>query len=643
MSYWYDYFDYSYDPYDFDYAPPSYEPPPPAYEPPPSYDYYEPPGGQPSQFFDDGSPLYDVPYDYGPDPGSATVDTSYDPFSADTYYDQSTGQYEAAPEQDYYSDPYAYEQGQSEYQTPEQFNMAQEAAFEQGYTDFDYAPQQEGYQSPAQDEPSGVDYQDTDVSGAGQTRGLQSTDGVQYADALQAMTNEGTVSDSVQNNMKLAEASPNFTPTEGGATSNASGSNIAFNADGSATVVTPSGARVDLSADQAQALLSGNNSALSSNDSGTSEQFGSTRVATDSGLSGQDLSPQPDARAEYLAQSKQNSDYATGVPVEDRATTYTPAAAAEAQARDARIAAYEAGLAPVDDRSSYAPVENTKGYWNEAENVWVPSEYGTNKEAFDTSGMNEVTNSRYDPETNTYYYKDENGKEQIYQPDTMPEPGKSQTGRQVMDKAEGKFTPQVSMQGGSKGSGGGGGGGGSRGQQSGKKGGGSSAALLALLAALAASRSGGDSKAAVQSGIPSLALARTKADLDAKRRAGSGAQRYYNDPGVGRAMGGPINAFAGGGISSLGGYSDGGRLLRGPGDGVSDSIPATIGKKQPARLADGEFVVPARIVSELGNGSTEAGARKLYEMMDRVQKARRKTTGKNAVARNTRAHKLLPR
>jgi hypothetical protein len=73
--------------------------------------------------------------------------------------------------------------------------------------------------------------------------------------------------------------------------------------------------------------------------------------------------------------------------------------------------------------------------------------------------------------------------------------------------------------------------------------------------------------------------------------------------------------FAQGGISdagyNLGGYSDGGRLLRGPGDGVSDSIPAVIGKKQPARLADGEFVVPARIVSELGNGSTEAGARKL--------------------------------
>lgn len=100
--------------------------------------------------------------------------------------------------------------------------------------------------------------------------------------------------------------------------------------------------------------------------------------------------------------------------------------------------------------------------------------------------------------------------------------------------------------------------------------------------------------------------------------------------------------MAGGGISHLGDYSDGGRLLRGPGDGVSDSIPAMIGRKQPARLADGEFVVPARIVSELGNGSTEAGARKLYAMMDRVQRARGKTTGKGRVAKNTRAEKYLP-
>jgi hypothetical protein len=108
------------------------------------------------------------------------------------------------------------------------------------------------------------------------------------------------------------------------------------------------------------------------------------------------------------------------------------------------------------------------------------------------------------------------------------------------------------------------------------------------------------------------------------------------------AANGGLMSLAQGGVSHLGDYSDGGRLLKGPGDGVSDSIPASIGDKRPARLADGEFVVPARIVSELGNGSTEAGARKLYAMMDRVQSARKKSIGKNRVAVNSRAEKLLP-
>ena len=106
---------------------------------------------------------------------------------------------------------------------------------------------------------------------------------------------------------------------------------------------------------------------------------------------------------------------------------------------------------------------------------------------------------------------------------------------------------------------------------------------------------------------------------------------------------GGMTDYAQGGLGTLGGYSDGGRLLRGPGDGVSDSIPATIGhKRQPARLADGEFVVPARIVSELGNGSTEAGARKLYAMLDRIQAGRKKSVGKGKVAINSRMDKHLP-
>jgi hypothetical protein len=98
---------------------------------------------------------------------------------------------------------------------------------------------------------------------------------------------------------------------------------------------------------------------------------------------------------------------------------------------------------------------------------------------------------------------------------------------------------------------------------------------------------------------------------------------------------------AGGGTmrSHLGGYSDGGRMLKGPGDGMSDDIPATISGKQPARLADGEFVVPADVVSHLGNGSTDAGAKKLYSMMAKIRKAR---TGKKKQAPAVKADRFMP-
>jgi hypothetical protein len=98
--------------------------------------------------------------------------------------------------------------------------------------------------------------------------------------------------------------------------------------------------------------------------------------------------------------------------------------------------------------------------------------------------------------------------------------------------------------------------------------------------------------------------------------------------------------MAGGGTAHLGDYSDGGRMLKGPGDGMSDSIPASISGKQPARLADGEFVVPADVVSHLGNGSTDAGAKKLYSMMDNIRKAR---TGKKKQAPAVKADKFLPK
>jgi hypothetical protein len=103
----------------------------------------------------------------------------------------------------------------------------------------------------------------------------------------------------------------------------------------------------------------------------------------------------------------------------------------------------------------------------------------------------------------------------------------------------------------------------------------------------------------------------------------------------------PNQNYAMGGIASLGSYSDGGRMLKGLGDGVSDSIPAIIGNKQPARLANEEFVIPARIVSEIGNGSSEAGAKRLYAMMDRVQNDREKSIGDGKVAVDSKAYRHL--
>jgi hypothetical protein len=140
--------------------------------------------------------------------------------------------------------------------------------------------------------------------------------------------------------------------------------------------------------------------------------------------------------------------------------------------------------------------------------------------------------------------------------------------------------------------------------------------------------------------------------LDAVRRVGVGVDRqlgrdanlsafYEQDPMGRNKMGGArfTQRFVQGGMTSLGGYSDGGRMLKGPGDGMSDSIPGVIGNKQPARLADGEFVVPADVVSHLGNGSTDAGAKRLYAMMDKVRKAR---TGNKKQGKQIKAEKYLP-
>jgi len=86
------------------------------------------------------------------------------------------------------------------------------------------------------------------------------------------------------------------------------------------------------------------------------------------------------------------------------------------------------------------------------------------------------------------------------------------------------------------------------------------------------------------------------------------------------------------------GYADGG-YLNGKGDGMSDSIPATIEGKQPARLADGEFVIPADVVSHLGNGSSKAGSKRLYAMLDKVRHAR---TGNKKQGKEINPNKYMP-
>jgi hypothetical protein len=130
---------------------------------------------------------------------------------------------------------------------------------------------------------------------------------------------------------------------------------------------------------------------------------------------------------------------------------------------------------------------------------------------------------------------------------------------------------------------------------------------------------------------------------------GGGLSDLYNRPegqaseiisqdgyGIGR-LNSLANAEAMNNAKTLG-YAQGG-YLNGQGDGMSDSIPATIEGKQPARLADGEFVVPADVVSHLGNGSSKAGSKRLYKMLDKVRRAR---TGHTKQGKQIKADKYLP-
>ena len=146
-----------------------------------------------------------------------------------------------------------------------------------------------------------------------------------------------------------------------------------------------------------------------------------------------------------------------------------------------------------------------------------------------------------------------------------------------------------------------------------------------------------------QGGIPQYTYNRQQVPYqDENRRPGSGGRRYFNDgqfvPGAAQggdttnptneqnpmdAMrfmgGGKIPQYQQGGLTSL---RPRGMYLGGKTDGMADRVPATISGRQPAQLSDGEFVMPADVVSHLGNGNSDAGAQQLFAMMDRIRKAR---------------------
>jgi hypothetical protein len=126
------------------------------------------------------------------------------------------------------------------------------------------------------------------------------------------------------------------------------------------------------------------------------------------------------------------------------------------------------------------------------------------------------------------------------------------------------------------------------------------------------------------------------------RRPGSSGQRYFSDvqflrPGESPAAQ-PTTNLAAGGIATL---AKGGepRYLAGGTDGMADDLPARIDGKQEARLSHGEFVIPADVVSHLGNGNSESGAKRLYAMMENIRKAR---TGNPKQGKQINPKKYLP-
>jgi hypothetical protein len=551
---------------------------------------------------------------YGVDVGSGSgSDTNYGGSYADMYGDLSGSSYNTP-------DPSAYDFGSnvdygSSYNIPE----------------INYGSPESNYGSPESATTRGVQVANLDPSFANPS-----------------FANPGFpdfVSDPYQTPEYLADATPTSakTSTESGASKGAS---ILPLADGSAVVTRADGSTVTLDSEQTNRLLSGDNSVLlaQADDDSTTEKFGAKTLISKEDLSLDSPEPKrPAFNPATMEGTREQYEARSAAEMARARAGVTPETLAD------RLEAYSA------DNQSYSVTPEDQLSYDKAMKDIMEKRGGFSSQ-WQTSGSDRIminddgTAIGINTETGETYAltprqvgqmidnKQLNTKESGYvaatggtgdRPGGSPPP-KSSGLRSLLDKALGN----IKASGGSGVSGGGGGGGG---QQKGSgSGSGMNPALLGLLAALAAR--GEDSGGGAV--MPAYGVDRTKAGLDKSRRAGSEAERYYTGPGIVKKAEGGITALP---TSPLGGYSDGGRLLRGPGDGVSDSIPATIGNKQPARLADGEFVVPARIVSELGNGSTEAGARKLYSMMERVQEARGKTVGKGKVAHNSRADKYLPK
>lgn len=164
-------------------------------------------------------------------------------------------------------------------------------------------------------------------------------------------------------------------------------------------------------------------------------------------------------------------------------------------------------------------------------------------------------------------------------------------------------------------------------------------------------------KVGYQGGIPQMAATRAAVpyQVDPNRRPGSGGRQYFTDVDFtpksdaaavaaaktvaeekAKAIAAqPAQAMAHGGIAALAR----GRYLQGSTDGMADKLPASIDDKEPAKLSHGEFVVPADVVSHLGNGNSDAGAKKLYQMMDKIRMAR---TGSKKQGKQINPDKFMP-